>query len=466
MNPTTGTPTPIRAELSREQFCELLRGQLSLALAQNDLEQAKSLLLPVQPVDIADVIGELPEAQQALAFRLLAKDLAIRVYEHLDLELQESLLREFKSQEIQDILDKMSPDDRARLFDELPAKVVTALLPQLSPQEREATALLLGYAPNTAGRIMTPEHISLKESLTAAQALERVRLLAQETETIYYLYITDAERHLTGALSLRELVMADPAQTLGEVMNREVVFVSTNTDQEEVARVIQRYDLLAVPVVDTEQRLVGIVTVDDVLDILEQETTEDIYSLGGVQSGEDDYFDLSLWRASRKRVVWLLILLFTNTFTSTIIAGQEEVLSEVIALAAFIPLLVDSGGNVGAQSSTVVIRGLSTAVIRLKDGFGVIAREATVGAMLGIMLSGITIGWAYALQRDLSVAIIVGLSLFCISVLSSVSGAGLPFLFRSFGLDPALMAAPFITTIVDVLGVLIYFYTARLILGL
>jgi len=466
LNPTTGTPTPIRSELSREQFCELLRGQLSLALAQNELEQAKSLLLPVQPVDIADVIGELPEAQQALAFRLLAKDLAIRVYEHLDLELQESLLREFKSQEIQDILDKMSPDDRARLFEELPAKVVTALLPQLSPQEREATALLLGYAPNTAGRIMTPEHISLKESLTAAQALERVRLLAHETETIYYLYITDAERHLTGALSLRELVMADPAQPLGEVMNREVVFVSTNTDQEEVARVIQRYDLLAVPVVDTEQRLVGIVTVDDVLDILEQETTEDIYSLGGVQSGEDDYFNLSLRRASRKRVVWLLILLFTNTFTSTIIAGQEEVLSEVIALAAFIPLLVDSGGNVGAQSSTVVIRGLSTAVIRLKDGFGVLAREATVGAMLGIMLSGITIGWAYALQRDLSVAIIVGLSLFCISVLSSVSGAGLPFLFRSFGLDPALMAAPFITTIVDVLGVLIYFYTARLILGL
>ncbi|MEN9260999.1 MAG: magnesium transporter [Thermostichus sp. HHBFW_bins_43] len=466
MNPTTGTPAPIRSELSREQFCELLRGQLSLALEQNELEQAKSLLLPVQPVDIADVIGELPEAQQALAFRLLAKDLAIRVYEHLDLELQEALLREFKSHEIQDILDKMSPDDRARLFDELPAKVVTALLPQLSPQEREATALLLGYAPNTAGRIMTPEHISLKENLTAAQALERVRLLARETETIYYLYITDTERHLTGALSLRELVMAEPTQLLGEVMNREVVFVSTNTDQEEVARVIQRYDLLAVPVVDTEQRLVGIVTVDDVLDILEQETTEDIYSLGGVQSGEDDYFDLNFWQAARKRVVWLLILLFTNTFTSTIIAGQEEVLSEVIALAAFIPLLVDSGGNVGAQSSTVVIRGLSTAVVRLKDGFGVLAREATVGAMLGLMLSAITIGWAYALQRDLSVAIIVGLSLFGISVLSSVSGAGLPFLFRSFGLDPALMAAPFITTIVDVLGVLIYFYTARLILGI
>jgi magnesium transporter len=185
-----------------------------------------------------------------------------------------------------------------------------------------------------------------------------------------------------------------------------------------------------------------------------------------VQFGEDDYFDLSFWSAARKRVVWILILLFTNTFTSTIIARQEEVLSEVIALAAFIPLLVDSGGNVGAQSSTVVIRGLSTAVVRLKDGLGVIAREATVGAILGLVLSVITIGWAYALQRDLLVAIIVGVSLFGISILSSVSGAGLPFLFRSFGLDPALMAAPFITTIVDVLGVLIYFYTARLVLGL
>ncbi len=457
------TPSP---ELSREQFCELLRGQLSLALKENNLEQAKSLLLPVQAVDIAEVIGELPEAQQALAFRLLPKDLAIRVYEHLDIDLQQALLREFRSQEIQDILDKMSPDDRARLFDELPAKVVAELLPQLSPEEREATALLLGYAPNTAGRIMTPEYISLRENLTAAEALERVRLLARETETIYYLYVTDQERHLTGTLSLRELVMADPAQRLEEVMNREVVFVSTHTDQEEVARVIQRYDLLAVPVVDAERRLVGIVTVDDVLDIVEQEATEDIYSLGGLQSGEEDYFDLSFWQAARKRVVWLLILLFTNTFTSTIIAGQEEVLSQVIALAAFIPLLVDSGGNVGSQSSTVVIRGLSTATVRLKDGLGVLAREAVVGAMLGIMLSLITIGWAYALQRDLLVAIIVGLSLFGISVLSSVSGAGLPFLFRSFGLDPALMAAPFITTIVDVLGVLIYFYVARLILGI
>lgn len=466
MNSAPLIPPAPSPELSREQFCELLRGQLSLALRENNLEQAKSLLLPVQAVDIAEVIGELPEAQQALAFRLLPKDLAIRVYEHLDIDLQQALLREFRSHEIQDILDKMSPDDRARLFDELPAKVVAELLPQLSPQEREATALLLGYAPNTAGRIMTPEYISLRENLTAAEALERVRLLARETETIYYLYVTDQERHLTGTLSLRELVMADLAQRLEEVMIREVVFVSTHTDQEEVAQVIQRYDLLAVPVVDAERRLVGIVTVDDVLDIVEQEATEDIYSLGGLQSGEDDYFDLSFWQAARKRVVWLLILLLTNTFTSTIIAGQEEVLSQVIALAAFIPLLVDSGGNVGSQSSTVVIRGLSTAAVRLKDGLGVLAREAVVGAMLGIMLSLITIGWAYALQRDLLVAVIVGLSLFGISVLSSVSGAGLPFLFRSFGLDPALMAAPFITTIVDVLGVLIYFYVARLILGI
>ncbi len=466
MNSAPLIPPAPSPELSREQFCELLRGQLRLALEQNNLEQAKSLLLPVQAVDIAEVIGELPEAQQALAFRLLPKNLAIRVYEHLDIDLQQALLREFRSQEIQDILDKMSPDDRARLFDELPAKVVAELLPQLSPEEREATALLLGYAPNTAGRIMTPEYISLRENLTAAEALERVRRLARETETIYYLYVTDQERHLTGTLSLRELVMADPAQRLEEVMNREVVFVSTHTDQEEVARVIQRYDLLAVPVVDAERRLVGIVTVDDVLDIVEQEATEDIYSLGGLQSGEEDYFDLSFWQAARKRVVWLLILLFTNTFTSTIIAGQEEVLNQVIALAAFIPLLVDSGGNVGSQSSTVVIRGLSTATVRLKDGLGVLAREAVVGAMLGIMLSLITIGWAYVLQRDLLVAIIVGLSLFGISVLSSVSGAGLPFLFRSFGLDPALMAAPFITTIVDVLGVLIYFYVARLILGI
>ena len=443
-----------------------MRSQLQALLEQGNLPGAKALLVPVQAPDAAEAIEGLPETLQVIAFRLLPKGEAIEVYEYLDSSVQQALVQEFKRQEVLDIVDKMSPDDRVRLFDELPAKIVTRLLEQLSPLERQSTALLLGYEPGTAGRIMTPEYISLKESFTVFQALERIRSLAKYTETIYYLYVTDAARCLTGTLSLRELVVAQPQQTIGEIMTRDALSVQTDTDQEEVARLIQRYDFLAVPVVDTERRLVGIVTVDDVLDILEQETTEDIYALGGVQSDGDNYFQTNLFTVARRRVVWLFVLLLTNTVTGTIIKAQEELLQQVVTLAAFIPLLTGTGGNVGAQSSTVVIRGLNTEDIRLKEALRIIRREAIAGILLGLILGSITIVWAYFLQGNLLVAIAVGISLLAIALLASVSGSALPFLFRSLGLDPALMSAPFITTAVDVLGVLIYFSLARLILRL
>jgi magnesium transporter len=454
-------------DFSRKELRDLVRNQLQALLEQGDLQGAKAILVPVQPADIAEAIEGLPEAIQALAFRLLSKSEAIEVYEHLDSSVQQALIEEFKRQDVLDIVDQMSPDDRVRLFDELPAKIVNRLLEQLSPDERQATAQLLGYQPDTAGRIMTPELVSLKEGFTVTQALERIRRLANVTETIYYLYVTDAARRLTGTLSLRELVTAQPQETIGEIMTTEAVFVYTDTDQEEVARVIQRYDFLAVPVVDREQRLVGIVTVDDVIDILEQETTEDIYAVGGgVQSGGDNYFQTDLFTVARKRVVWLFVLLLTNTVTGTIIKSQEDILEKVVTLAAFIPLLVGTGGNVGAQSSTVVIRGMNTDEIRGMQPIQVIVREGIAGALLGSMLGVVATVWAYFLQKNLSVAIAVGVSLLAISVLASVSGSTLPFLFRLMRLDPALMSAPFITTAVDVLGVLIYFNLARLILGL
>ncbi|BAY80098.1 divalent cation transporter (plasmid) [Nostoc linckia NIES-25] len=453
--------------VSRRELRDLVRTQLQMLLEAGDLQGAKAILVPVQPADIAEAIEGLPEAMHALAFRLLSKDEAIEVYEYLDYTVQERLLEELKSQEVCDIVDRMSSDDRTRLFDELPAKVVNRLLEQLSPAERQATALLLGYEADTAGRIMTLEFISLKENLTVSQALERIRNLANASEMIYYLYVTDAARRLTGIVSLRELVTCQPEEIIGEILTRDVVFVHTDTDQEEVARLIQRYDFLAVPVVDREQRLVGIVTVDDVIDILQQETTEDIYALGGgVQSGGDNYFQMNLLEVARKRVLWLLVLLLTNTVTGTIIKSQEDILARVVALTAFIPLLTGTGGNVGAQSSTVVIRGMNTDEIRSLGSLQVIGREAIAGALLGAMLGTIATVWAYFLQGRLEVAIAVGTSLVAISILASVSGSALPFLFRFLRLDPALMSAPFITTAVDVLGVLIYFNLARMILKL
>lgn len=380
----------------RLPVADVVARQLEALLTAGNYAGVKLLLEPVQPVDCAEAIGALPQTLQALAFRLLAKDEAIEVYEYLDPPVQQLLLERLRSGEVLELVEEMSPDDRVRLFDELPAKVVRRLLVELSPAERRVTAQLLGYQPETAGRLMTTEFIDLKEFHSAAQALDIVRRRARDTETIYSLYVTDASRHLTGILSLRDLVMADPEDRIGDVMTREVVNVTTTADQEEVARIIQRYDFLAVPVVDLEQRLVGIVTVDDVIDVIQQEATRDLYAAGAVQAGdEDDYFQSNLFTVARRRVVWLLVLLVANTGTSAVIASEEGVLKAVVRLAAFIPLLIGTGGNVGAQSSTVVIRGLSTQRIQALGVWRTVGREALSGLLLGLLLVIVVVPWAW-----------------------------------------------------------------------
>tara|TARA_Y100001968_G_scaffold91335_1_gene82174 strand:- start:5280 stop:6689 length:1410 start_codon:yes stop_codon:yes gene_type:complete len=439
--------------------------ELEVMLSAGNYDQVKALLEPVQPVDIAEAIGNLPLILQALAFRLLNKNEAIEVYEYLDPAVQQSLLDRLRSGEVLEIVEEMSPDERVRLFDELPAKVVRRLFAELSPAERRITAQLLGYEAETAGRLMTTEFIDLKEFYSASQALIIVRQRAPYTETIYSLYVTDKERHLTGILSLRDLVTADPESLIGDVMTRDVVNVVTDTDQEEVARAIQRYDFLALPVVDREKRLVGIVTVDDVIDVIEQEATRDIYAAGAVQAGdEDDYFQSNLFVVARRRVVWLAVLVLANGLTTQVIAMNGEVLQQVVLLAAFIPLLIGAGGNVGAQSSTVVIRGLSTQRIQALGVFKAIFREAIAGALLGLLMLLIVIPFAWWQGDGPLVGAAVGISLLAITTLAATAGAALPLMFDRMGLDPALMSAPFITTATDVAGVLIYLRTASWLL--
>ena len=397
---------------------------------------------------------------------MLPKDGAIEVYEYLEPSVQQSLLERLRSSEVLELVEEMSPDDRVRLFDELPAKVVRNLLQQLSPSERRVTAQLLGYDSETAGRLMTTEFIDLKEFHTAAQALAIVRRRASTTETIYTLYVTDGARCLTGILSLRQLVVAELSSTVGEVMTRDVVRVQTDTDQEEVARLIQRYDFLALPVVDLEDRLVGIVTVDDVIDVIEQEATRDLYAAGAVQAGdEDDYFQSNLFTVARRRMVWLVVLLLANSGTAAVIASMDGVLQKMVVLAAFIPLLIGTGGNVGAQSSTVVIRGLSTQRLQALGPWRAIWREAIAGALLGLLLMLVVIPWsAYVSGGNWLVAWAAGLSLVAITTLAATAGAALPLLFNRLGLDPALMSAPFIATATDVAGVFIYLRTAMALL--
>ncbi|MCP9775711.1 magnesium transporter [Cyanobium sp. HWJ4-Hawea] len=454
------------SEANGAQVAEVVAQQLEALLQVGNYDGAKLLLQPVQEVDTAEAIGSLPRTLQALAFRLLPKDEAIAVYEYLEPSVQQSLLERLRSGEVLELVEEMSPDDRVRLFDELPAKVVRRLLAELSPAERRITAELLGYQAETAGRLMTTEFIDLKEVQTAAQALEIVRCRARETETVYSLYVTDASRHLTGILSLRDLVVAEPDQRIGAVMTREVVSVSTETDQEEVARAIQRYDFLAVPVVDREERLVGIVTVDDVIDVIEQEATRDLYAAGAVQAGDDDdYFQSNLFTVARRRVLWLLVLLLANSGTAAVIASNDHVLKQVVLLAAFIPLLIGTGGNVGAQSSTVVIRGLSTQRIQALGHWQVIWRESVAGALLGLLMVLVVVPWAFYVSHSWIVAGAAGFSLVAITTLAATAGSALPLLFDRIGLDPALMSAPFIATATDVAGVFIYLQTATWLLS-
>jgi magnesium transporter len=368
------------AELrSPTELHDIVTEQLRLLIEQRNLEGAKALLAPVQSVDVAEANGGLPRTLQLVAFRLLSRGKAVEVYEYCPTDVQEALIQEFQDQEILDIVNSMAPDDRASLFDELPPQVVRRILAQLTPEERQATSQLLGYQPETAGRLMTPEYIALGENLTVAEAGEQVRRMARDREVSYYIYVTDDQQLLAGVTSLRDLLLADPSQTLREVMSREIISASTDTDQAEAAQLIQRYDLTALPIVDRERTLVGVMTVDDAMDVLQSEATEDIYTMGAVQSEGKSYFQANLLSVTRKHLPWLSVLLLTNTLTTFVMSNFEEILDQVVALAFFTPLLIDTGGNVGAQSSTVVIRALSTDELRHRKPVWVIFRETLAG---------------------------------------------------------------------------------------
>jgi len=303
--------------------------------------------------------------------------------------------------------------------------------------------------------------------MTVTQALERVRQLAINRETVYECYVMDRRRYLIGTVSLKDLVIADPNARVSDIMKPDPPFVSTHTDREEVARELREHNLLAIPVVDAEQRLVGTITHDDVADIIEREATEDIYRFGAVSGTERGYFASRIFDVVRRRGVWLLLLIVVNTITCTIIARNEALLTgELLILAAFIPLLIGTGGNVGAQSATVVIRGLATGEVKPRRALAVVLREAGIGALLGIVLGAVALGWAYALGGNLKVAAVVSTTLVAISVMATLAGGALPFIFRLFKIDPALVSAPFITTILDISGVAVYFGIAQIILRL
>jgi len=446
--------------LNEEIFKELLENK--------QYRELRERLADSEPTHVADLLTSIPADEAVIAFRLLPKNLAISVFDDMDGASQNQLLEAFSDQTARDFLEAMPPDDRTELLDEVPAKVARRLLQILSPDQRRVTLQLLGYEEETAGREMTPLFVDLHSDMTVAQCLERVRQLAINRETVYECYVMDRRRYLIGTVSLKDLVIADPDAKVSDIMKPDPPFVSTHTDREEVARELREHNLLAIPVVDAEQRLVGTITHDDVADIMEREATEDIYRFGAVSGTERGYFASRIFDVVRRRGVWLLLLIVVNTITCTIIARNEGLFTgELVILAAFIPLLIGTGGNVGAQSATVVIRGLATGEVKPRRALAVVLREVGIGALLGIVLGAVALGWAYILGGNhLKVAIIVSTTLVAISVMATLAGGALPFIFRRLRIDPALVSAPFITTILDISGVAVYFGVAQMIMQL
>jgi magnesium transporter len=434
-------------------------------LAGRDLDLMDRWLAQADVVEIADELSRLPREGRAVPFRLLSRDRALEVFELLDPSLQQELLEGMREANVRQLFEELDPDDRARLTEEMPAKVAHRLLAGLSPNERRLTATLLGYPEDSAGRLMSPEVASLRAGMTAAEALDRLRRMGRSAETIYALPVTDDHRRLLGALGLRDLVLADPESLVGDLMDTDVYSARVDADQEEVARLIREADLLALPIVDSEDRLVGIVTVDDAMEVLEEEETEDVARAGGAEPLGRPYLATSVLQIARSRVVWLLVLIVAATLTVNVLHAFEATLDRVVTLALFIPLVIGTGGNTGAQAATTVTRALAVGEVRFDDLGVVVLREARVGLLLGAMLGVLALVPAW-LVVGREIALVVSLTLLTVCTLAALVGSLLPLVARRAGVDPAVMSAPFISTLVDATGLVVYFLIARAVLGI
>lgn len=451
---------------------EKFRKSIWAHLENRDMDALKQLLGQAETIEILHVMRELSNEEQVIVYRLLSKDKALLVFEQLDLFLQQTLLSSFTEDKVIEMISELAPDDRVRLLDELPAKVTKKLVASLSAEERKETALLMGYEEETAGRIMTTEYVRLKRNYTAAEAVEKLRLHAQDKETVYTIYITDDNRKLEGVLSLKELVMASPERKLEEIMHKKIIKVSTGTDQEEVARTLQELDLLALPVVDKENRLVGIITFDDAMDILEEETTEDIFNKAGLadlNSRESDRSERlvngSLFQIWKVRLPFLVITMIGGLMAGVVIDAFEEALEAIAAVAIFIPVIMDMGGNAGTQSSTIFARGLILGNINTKKFMRHLGKETVVGLSMGVLV-GIATGLIASTWQGLpELGIAVGLALAITMTLATTLGFFIPFILFKLGIDQAAGADPIITTIKDISGLLIYFILVTQFLG-
>ncbi len=424
----------------------------------------KAWLAGANDVEVVEEISRLDSDECAVAFRLLPKVRAAEIFELLDPVTQQDLLSGLRADRVTELFENMDPDDRVRLLDEMPASVATRMLAGLSRAEREMTAQLMGYPPDSAGRLMTPEYVSLRAAMTAGEALRKIRARAVPKQDLHVLPVTDNHRHLEGVVDLVDVVIADPDQRVADIMDNAPLDVNAYADREVAARLVQEADLVALPVVDSEDRLVGVITFDDAMAVLELEDTEDITRGGGSEPIERPYLTASAFLLARKRAMWLLVLIATASLTVNILEFFEDTLSTVVTLALFIPLLIATGGNAGAQAATVVVRAFAVGEVKFSDLPRIVWREARTGIMLGLLLAVVAFP-IVAIVFGPDYAWIVSLSLVAICTWASFVGGGLPLLAGRFGIDPAVVSAPFVTTLVDSTGLIIYFLIAQAILG-
>ena len=434
----------------------------------------RDMLTLLEPADIAAVLAELPEDRLPLIYRLLPKELAAEVFVEMEAEEQELLIRSFSDTELREVLEELYVDDTVDLIEEMPATVVKRILQHTDPETRRSVNEILKYPEDSAGSIMTTEFVDLKRDMTVADALKRIRRTGSDKETINICYVTDPSRHLLGLVSIRTLVLADEEERIEDIMETNIIAVSTLDDKEDVAQDLSRYDFLAMPVVDKESRLVGIVTIDDAIDVMEEEATEDFELMAAITPTDKPYLRSGVWETVRSRLPWLMLLMLSATFTGIVISSFEDSLAVCSVLIGFIPMLMGTGGNCGNQSSVAVIRALSLNELGFGDLLRVVWKEGRVALVCGVLLAAGNFAKLLLVDRLLLhngevtvlVALVICLTLVCTVFCAKVVGCLLPLLAEKIGLDPAVMAAPFISTIVDVLSLLIYFQFAMLLLGL
>lgn len=438
--------------------------QLLLDLFEKkNMKALRDELITFNEADIADFLEEMGPIERLAIFRVLPKDIAAEVFAFLEFEAQESLLGDMTNVELTEIVDKLYIDDMVDMLEELPATIVKKVMKGVHPERRNIINQYLQYPEDSAGSIMTAEFIDVKKSMTVGQALERIRTRAN-SETIYTLYITDAQRKLLGFLSARSILLNKDDVVIEDLMEEDVIFVHTSDDQEEVAAIFDKYDFLVLPVVDNEQRLVGVVTVDDVIDVIKEETTEDIERMAAIAPSDKPYLKSSVFELAKNRFVWLIVLLLTATVTGAIINKFEDALTAVTGVIAFLPMLTGAGGNAGSQASTMVIRGLSLDEIEIQDYYKVFLKELGVSLLVGIGLSVVNFFRIYIMEGNPKIAATVSLSLIFTIVIAKSAGGLLPIAAKKLNLDPTVMAAPLIATIVDTLSLLIYVFFVSLIL--